>query len=82
MNFREAIDAICARTDHEDVAKELGVSLQTVRQARMAPDAVAYRSAPDNWKEAVIRLTEKRTDDYRRLAERLRANEQDHSAAE
>jgi hypothetical protein len=39
MNFREAVDALCASLSHEDVAKALGVSLQTVRQARCVQSA-------------------------------------------
>jgi hypothetical protein len=72
MTFREAVDALCASLSHEDVAKALGVSLQTVRQARLREDSDAFRAPPKNWKAAIIRLAEGRATYYRRLIERLK----------
>ena len=72
MNFREAVDALCASLSHEDVAKTLDVSLQTVRQARLREDSDAFRAPPKNWKAAIIRLAEGRASYYRRLIERLK----------
>jgi hypothetical protein len=71
MNFREAVDALCASLSHEDVAKALGVSLQTVRQARLREDSDAFRAPPKNWKAAIIRLAEGRASYYRRLVEKM-----------
>jgi hypothetical protein len=75
MDFRQATDGLCAKVDHEDVARALGVSLQTVRQARLQPDANARRSPPAGWREAVIRLAEEKVGQYRRLIEQLRADD-------
>jgi hypothetical protein len=72
MKFREAVDALCASLSHEDVAKALGVSLQTVRQARLREDSVAFRGAPKNWKGAIIRLAEARVLHYRKLIEKMK----------
>jgi hypothetical protein len=72
MNFREAVDALCASLNHEDVAKALKVSVQTVRQARLREDSDAFRAPPKNWKEAIIRLAEARVGRYRNLIERLK----------
>ena len=72
MNFREAVDALCASLSHEDVAKALGVSLQTVRQARLREDSDAFRAPPKNWKAAIIRLAEGRATYYRRLVEKMK----------
>jgi hypothetical protein len=72
MNFREAVDALCASLSHEDVAKALGVSLQTVRQARLREDSRAFRTPPKNWERALTRLAENRVAYYRRLIEKLR----------
>jgi hypothetical protein len=72
MNFREAVDALCASLSHEDVAKALGVSLQTVRQARLREDSDAFRAPPKNWKAATIRLAEGRASYYRRLIEKMK----------
>ena len=46
MNFREAVDALGSSLTHEDVAKALGVSVQTIRQARMKEDSKSYRAPP------------------------------------
>jgi len=72
MDFRKATDDLCARIDHDDIAEALGVSVQTVRQARMAPDVPAHRSPPDEWEKGVIRLAEERLSHYRELIDRLR----------
>jgi hypothetical protein len=76
MKFREATDGLCAKLDHEDVAKALGVSIQTVRQARLESESAAHRAAPSQWEHAVIRLAEKQVWHYRKLIERLREENQ------
>jgi hypothetical protein len=73
MDFREATENLCAGLSHEDLAKALGVSIATVRQARLRPAAKAHRSPPDDWQSAVIRLAEERLFRYRELIERLKA---------
>lgn len=75
MDFREAIDTLCTPTSHSDVAQALGVSLQTVRQARMKEDSSAFRAPPKDWNHTIIRLAEKRIMHYRKLIDRLRADE-------
>jgi hypothetical protein len=72
MDFREATDALCEKLDHADIAKALGVSVQSVRQARMAPPAKARREAPRDWPYAVIRLAEKEIMRNRALIEQVR----------
>jgi hypothetical protein len=72
MNFREAIDALCTYLNHQDVAKALGVSVQTVRQARLKEDSDGFRAAPKNWERAVIRLAEARLSHYHKLIEKLK----------
>lgn len=73
MDFREATDSLCAKVGHEDVARALGVSTQTIRQARLKPGGDAHRPAPDDWQNAVIRLAEDRVWHYRKLIEAIRA---------
>jgi hypothetical protein len=75
MDFREATENLCAGVSHEELAKALGVSVATVRQARLRPDAKAHRSPPGDWKSAVIRLAERRVSQYRRLLRQLGAGE-------
>jgi hypothetical protein len=79
MDFREATDSLCERIDHEDVARALGVSVQTIRQARLRPDADAHRTPPSEWKSRLIRLAEERVWHYRRLIDRLRSESQESS---
>jgi hypothetical protein len=71
MKFREAVDVLCASLSHEDVAKALGVSLQSVRQARLSEESTAFRAPPKNWKNAIIRLAEARMTHYPKLVEKL-----------
>jgi hypothetical protein len=71
MNFKEATDALFERIDHPDLAKALDVSVASIRQARLRPDAKAYRAAPKDWEYAVIRLAEKKVMHYRKLISRL-----------
>ena len=71
MNFREAVDALCSSLNHEDVAEALGVSVQTIRQARMKEDSRSFREPPKNWERALIRLAESRVSYYRRLMDKL-----------
>jgi hypothetical protein len=75
MNFREAVDALCASVTHEDVAKALGASVQAVRQARLNEESKGFRGPPKNWKAAIIRLAESRVLYYRRLIEKLKTTE-------
>lgn len=72
MDFREATDALFQRIDQEKLAQQLGVSIASIRQARLRPDAAAHRSPPSNWKEAVIKLAEEQERLYRELLDRLR----------
>ena len=76
MNFREATDDLCAKVDHHALADALGVSVQTVRQARLEGDHEGRRTPPREWEHAVIRLAEKRVWHYRKLIERLRQENQ------
>ena len=69
MNFKEATDGLFARVDHEDLAKRLGISIASIRQARLSPQADAHRSPPSNWESAIIRLAEERIGHYRKLIE-------------
>lgn len=72
MDFKEATDELFERIDHAELAKQLGVSIATVRQARLNPKAAARRSPPATWREGVIRLAERRIIQYRQLIEDLR----------
>ncbi len=72
MDFKKATDGLFDRVEHEDLARTLGVSIASIRQARLNPEAKAFRAPPPNWKEALIRLAERRAAHYQRLAAKLR----------
>jgi hypothetical protein len=72
MNFKEATDGLFDRICHEELADALGVSVASIRQARLPSTAKAYREPPKEWEGAVIRLAEKRVWHYRRLIDQIR----------
>lgn len=72
MDFREATDRLCEKLSHDDLAKELGVSVQGIRQARMSDSAKARRQPPKHWPFAVIRLAERQIMESRKLIEQVR----------
>jgi hypothetical protein len=75
MNFKEATDGLFDRISHEELAEALGVSVASIRQARLSPNAKAHREPPERWKAAVIRLAQKRAAHYKRLADNLRKSD-------
>ena len=72
MNFKQATDELFDRVDHAELAKALGVSVASIRQARLSPQAKAFREPPKNWSESVVKLAERRVAQYRKLIDRLR----------
>ena len=72
MDFKEATENLCAGVSHEELAAALGVSVATIRQARLRPDARAHRSPPANWQRAVIELAQRRMREYRHLIDSVR----------
>lgn len=72
MTFREATDDLFKRAGHTDLAEALGVSVQLVRQARLARSASAFRQPPEDWRYGAIRLAERRIMELRNLIEQLR----------
>ena len=74
MNFKQATDRLFSRVDHQDLAKALGVSVASIRQARLRPDALAHRSPPPEWENALVRLAEERVGHFRELVEEIRGS--------
>jgi hypothetical protein len=72
MDFRKATDALFDPVGHADLAKALGVSVALIRQARLNAEAIAHRSPPQGWEEAVAELAEGRAMHYRQLVEKIR----------
>lgn len=75
MNFKEATDGLFDRIDHAELAEALGVSVASIRQARLDPKANAHREPPPNWQKAVIRLAEQQIQHFQRLATTIRKHE-------
>jgi len=71
MDFKEATDALTNCPTHEDIARAAGVSVQSIRQARLAPDAPNYRRPPENWRQAIAKLARERARRLEELAARL-----------
>jgi hypothetical protein len=67
MNFKNVTDELFSRIDHDDLAKALRVSVASIRQARLRPDAKAHRSAPPDWEKVALRLAEKQANRLQRL---------------
>jgi hypothetical protein len=71
MNFKEATDELFSGVSHAELAEALGVSVASIRQARLSPQANAFRVPPQDWCAAVIKLAEMRASRYRKLIDRL-----------
>ena len=76
MNFKQATDRLFSRVDHKDLAKALGVSVASIRQARLSPDAIAHRPPPPEWENALVRLAVERVGHFRKLIEEMRGSSQ------
>ena len=77
MNFKETTDALFDRIGHEDLAKALGVSVASIRQARLNPKAKAFRSPPKGWQAEVVKLLQRRIDITRRLLSQIKAKKEE-----
>jgi hypothetical protein len=73
VDFKEATDALFDHLSHADLAEKLGVSVASIRQARLGEAAAAHRPPPDGWRAAVIKLAEQRITHYRALIDKLRS---------
>lgn len=80
MDFKEATDGLFAGLGHGELAKALGVSVATIRQARLKPEAKAHRAPPSEWENSVIRLAEEQVWHYRKLIENIRKRRQESAA--
>lgn len=71
MNFKAATDRLADSVTHADIAREAGVSLQSIRQARLDPNNPSYRKPPANWKTALVKLARGRGGKLAELADEL-----------
>ena len=76
LNFKRATDELLSCISHEELAAALDKSVPSVRQARLDKTAKAFRSAPQGWERAVIRLASQRASRLSRLVAALERQEQ------
>lgn len=69
VRFRDATDLL--GLPHGVLARELGVSVQTVRQARQEHTANSYRPPPVGWEAVVARYAREKGTALLSLAEQL-----------
>ena len=60
MDFKTATDRVAGCISHAEIAEAAGVSVQTIRQARLHPSAPGHRPPPAGWQELLARLARKR----------------------
>lgn len=61
MDFKTATDRVAGCISHAEIAEAAGVSIQTIRQARMDPDSPSYRNPPVGWQGVLARLARQRS---------------------
>jgi hypothetical protein len=72
MNFKDATDQLFTGVSHQRLAEALGVSVASIRQARLNRAAKAFREPKKDWEGAVIQLAENQVWHYRKLIEQIR----------
>lgn len=61
MDFKTATDRVAGCITHVEIAEAAGVSIQTIRQARMDPASPSYRNPPTGWQGVLSRLARQRS---------------------
>lgn len=75
MDFREAVTRLTERHTRADLARELGVSFASVKQALLPETSAATRPPPAGWPAVLARLADERAERLQELAAELRAAE-------
>ena len=71
MNLRDAATILGRVVTTADVARALGASPHSVRQARLVTGASGYRHPPEGWQRACAKLARKRIRELERLVTAL-----------
>jgi hypothetical protein len=71
MDFKTATDRVAGCISHADIAEAAGVSVQTIRQARLDASAPGNRPPPMRWKEVLIELALRRSKELAEFAQEL-----------
>ena len=75
MTFKEATDLLFSNIGHAELADVLDVSVASIRQARLSPNAKAFREPPKGWESAVYTLAKKQVTHYEALVRAMVAAE-------
>jgi hypothetical protein len=71
MDFKTATDLVAGCITHLEIAEAAGVSIQTIRQARMDPDSSSYRNPPAGWQGVLARLARERSRELTAFADQV-----------
>ena len=71
MDFKKATDDLLTSLSAADLAKEIGCSEQSVKQARMKEGTANRRAPPPEWESAALRLARRQIAHFTKLAEKL-----------
>ncbi len=80
MDFKTATDRVGGCITHAEIAEAAGVSIQTIRQARMDPGSPSYRNPPPGWKAVLASLARARSKALAAFADDLANDVQDGPA--
>ena len=61
MDFKTATDRVAGCISHAEIAEAAGVSVQTIRQARLDPSAPGHRPPPAGWRAVLAGLARERS---------------------
>jgi len=75
MDFKTATDRVAGCITHAEIAEACGVSIQSIRQARMDPSSPSYRNPPAGWEAVLARLVKDRAKALHVFAEQLRKSD-------
>jgi hypothetical protein len=73
VDFKKATDILTRRITAEEIAEAAGVSISSIARARLDPASSAYRSPPEEWEQALIRLARQREHQLGEFIQQLRA---------
>jgi hypothetical protein len=71
MDFKTATDRVAGCITHAEIAEACGVSIQSIRQARMDPSSPSYRTPPAGWEGVLARLVAGRARELQLFAAQL-----------
>lgn len=71
MDFKKATSELMAGMTREEIAKGLGCSVASLRQARLGDDNAAHREPPQGWEARASAMAEREANRLQRVAKAL-----------